>query len=170
MQICCPLTGCVTLLSMHYWVPGMCGNLVWDQHSLSLMLRFWSHGGHNGVDDLTSLFHIREGERESTTVAIDAGESTENSSGNFEEMPSFSTPRWVFQSQKRLPFPFIYPCPLCTSWLLYIVLLYIVTAMFVWSVWLMYIRVCKDDSITRFIGELKAEMCCMISGFRFQNG
>ena len=46
-----------------------------------------------GFDDLTSLFHIGEGEKESTTVAIDAGESTDDSSGDFEEMPSFTTPR-----------------------------------------------------------------------------
>ena len=46
-----------------------------------------------GFDELTSLFHIGEGERESTTVAIDAGESTDDSSGDFEEMPSFTTPR-----------------------------------------------------------------------------
>ena len=46
-----------------------------------------------GIDDLTSVFHIGEGERESTTVAIDARESTDDKSDDFEEMPSFTTPR-----------------------------------------------------------------------------
>lgn len=41
-------------------------------------------------DDLTNIFCI---EREPNIVAIDEAEATDDSAGDFEDLPSFSTPR-----------------------------------------------------------------------------
>ena len=150
MQICCPLTGCVTL-STYYWVLDMCGNMAWDQHSLSLMLRFWSHGRHNWVERIQwyhqSLSHWRRLKRSLLLLPLKkhrwlkwqfwGNAYIQYSLMSFSVSKTFAITIYIPMAMHLMT---IIHCPIVYS-----------HRVFVWSVWLTYIHVCKDDAIARSI-------------------